>query len=489
MSQSVLVISDLHLGGAPGFQMCDEKARRRLAAFLGWAARQRSARQDVHLVINGDVVDFLAEREFASFTRSDEDALAKLRSIIANSQEVWPALKDFVRDGGALTLLPGNHDLELALPGPRRHLLKELGPGRVEFIYDNQALVLGTGQERVLIEHGNRYDAWNLVPHGLLRHVRAKLSRGEEPRHYPRVPGSELVVRVMNDLKRQYRFLDLLKPETHAALPLLAVLEPSLLKELEEAVRLFKGFWQFLRSRVPRFDRDGRPTNPEYTAARVRRPAPRERQVEAALDLARALAGAGGAEQVASFGALKPLWQIFRAVGAAKKARKDEETRRMQRQAVDRLYAALRHYFPALGSTFLTGHEEDVYLRPARSAARRGFKAVLFGHTHLVKRMPLEGGAHYLNTGTWANLLRVPDALFGKDETKAKQALHGFAEDLANNRLDGWLEHLPSFARLDWDDAGCLQGQDVYLFHENERVERVADGALPVLKHGTANQP
>ena len=33
--------------------------------------------------------------------------------------------------GGALTLLLGNHDIELSLPGPREFLMEQLGPGRV----------------------------------------------------------------------------------------------------------------------------------------------------------------------------------------------------------------------------------------------------------------------------------------------------------------------------------------------------------------------
>ena len=74
----------------------------------------------------------------------------------------------------------GNHDIELSLPGTRQLLLDRLGPGRIDFTYDNEALTIGP----VLIEHGNRFDAWNAVPHGALRRLRSQLSR----RHRRSVP-------------------------------------------------------------------------------------------------------------------------------------------------------------------------------------------------------------------------------------------------------------------------------------------------------------
>jgi hypothetical protein len=99
----------------------------------------------------------------------------------------------------------------LALPGIRSLLLDQIGSGRVDFIYDNEAFTFG----RVLIEHGNRFDEWNAVPHGSLRRGRSQLSRGLPVKPaFPELPGSRLVVDVMNGLKRQYAFVDLLKRKT-----------------------------------------------------------------------------------------------------------------------------------------------------------------------------------------------------------------------------------------------------------------------------------
>ncbi len=103
-----------------------------------------------------------------------------------NFADVWDALRAFVASSAALTLMLGNHDIELALPGPHRLLRERLGPGRADFIFDNQAFVEGP----LLIEHGNRYDMWNVVPHDRLREVRSAVSRREPPPQLPDIPGS-----------------------------------------------------------------------------------------------------------------------------------------------------------------------------------------------------------------------------------------------------------------------------------------------------------
>src|ERR1700704_4842229 len=95
----VYVISDLHLGGAPqrgdvpSFQMCPPESRRRLARFIHQIRQPspaRAERDSVELVINGDLVDFLAEKPFEPFTPSGSAAADKLRSIIRTVDEGAP---------------------------------------------------------------------------------------------------------------------------------------------------------------------------------------------------------------------------------------------------------------------------------------------------------------------------------------------------------------------------------------------------------------
>lgn len=173
MTRTVLVISDLHLGGAPDFQMCSLGGRALVAEFLAWTAHRATAGEDIHLVVNGDLVDFLAETPFKALTVNDSEATRKLGEIMQVSAPVWDGLQAVAKAGAQITILLGNHDLELTLPGPNALLRERLGAGRIALLLDGQALDLGD----VLIEHGNSYDAWNLVDYDALRRIRSHISR------------------------------------------------------------------------------------------------------------------------------------------------------------------------------------------------------------------------------------------------------------------------------------------------------------------------
>jgi UDP-2,3-diacylglucosamine pyrophosphatase LpxH len=238
--QLVYVISDLHLGGAPGqsesergFRMCTQGAA--LAGFITelCALPVGGNAPAVELVINGDFVDFLAEEdEPVQWTAIKEDpgrARELFLRIVQRNQPVFDALARFVGRGHTLTILIGNHDLELAFPAVRRALAEVLGQKPdvgLRFLHDGEAYAVGDA----LIEHGNRYDSFNMVDFDKLRHVRSLQSRGQavpEDLRFVAPAGSQLVAEIMNPLKQHYPFIDLLKPETGAAVPLLLALAPG----------------------------------------------------------------------------------------------------------------------------------------------------------------------------------------------------------------------------------------------------------------------
>ena len=125
-----------------------------------------SETEEIELVINGDIVDYLADDDFPEptigaqiWTIDDAHAVTKLERIAertrgAAQRGLFEALKDFLGAGHRLTLILGNHDVELSLPAVRRRLLALLGGerARLRFVYDGEAYTVG----RVLIEHGNR---------------------------------------------------------------------------------------------------------------------------------------------------------------------------------------------------------------------------------------------------------------------------------------------------------------------------------------------
>ncbi len=466
MKKTIFVISDLHLGGAPArdgkpsFQMCSPLGRARLAEFIRYVASQQEPdrAREVHLVLNGDIVDFLAEEKFASFTNDDEAAGAKLKQIIKTSGEVWDSLRTLVQSGTKLTLLLGNHDVELCLPAPKRLFLDTIGPGQIEFLYDNQAFVEGP----VLVEHGNRYDRWNVISHDALREIRSALSRKENPIEYKGPAGSQLVYGVMNRLKAKYPFVDLLKPEGAGVLPILAVLDPSALKDVPKLAGLAE------KSSRVQFDANGIPVDRQNIKGRVTRSMKDKELIALAFELA-------GIPDQANIGAIKKVKDLWERLTRAT----TEATKKALREAESQLLLkAFRAFADIHRQTFEVNREDDEYVKPANAAADRGFRVVVFGHTHLVKRVRLKKeGAVYLNTGTWADLMKVPEAILSGDENRAKEQLVGFLKDLEDGNLQDWRCQIPTFARVDVE-SGKLTSADVYFFDGRDKVQRVPDGRL-----------
>jgi hypothetical protein len=97
------------------------------------------------------------------------------------------------------------------------------------------------------------------------------------------------------------------------------------------------------------------------------------------------------------------------------------------------------------------------------------------GHTHHVKRvaLPAPSGALYLNTGTWADLIRVPPAVFDGDEPTARSQFDAFFDDLKSNKADRIRRLLPTFAKIDFDKDGAITHKDVQFFDGPDSVVSV----------------
>ncbi|HEX6707611.1 MAG TPA: hypothetical protein VF169_22825 [Albitalea sp.] len=466
MRTTLYVISDLHLGGAPAgtarpaFQICPPRTQALLARFIdGLPAPDKQ--NDTRLVIAGDIVDFLAEEPFEPFTGDPDAARAKLASIFVSTAPVWDALRRFVAErDGALTLMLGNHDIELSLPGTRAMFLERLGHGRVEFIYDNEAFTCGP----VLIEHGNRFDEWNAVPHGALRRVRSQLSRGLAAKpEFPALPGSRLVVDVMNPLKQQYAFIDLLKPEDAGALPIAAALGAAGVREAWQFFQRFRQSWSV------DFDENREPRDAEYIGA----PDSAEQDL---FDLAENVAAGGDASQIGK------VDDLLRAGVQA-------VTDRVRQARRDALYKAMRGSAAKHRDAFDIGKESEVYLVPARAAVQSGHQVVVYGHTHLAKRIALGAGPSlplYLNTGTWADLMRMPDAVWDADEAQARARLQAFVADLEGNTLEAWRRAVPTYARIEVDDE-VVAGADVFFADGDGHEALTTAGLMRRLEGGGPN--
>jgi UDP-2,3-diacylglucosamine pyrophosphatase LpxH len=503
IARSVYVISDLHIGGtypdpnAPnprrkrGFRMMTRAQE--LADFIQLIADLPDD-PPVELVINGDFVDFLAEEkgsgqivvgaqgtrskidprsepEWGAFRSGRGEALAAFRELVRRDRAVFEALGKLLAAGKSLTIVLGNHDIELTLPDVRGELVRTLGSGQFRFIEDGQALDLG----EVLVDHGNIFDPANVVDHDRLRVFRALYSRGWfenlEKVFFPPA-GSALVSTVMNPIKIDYGFIDLLKPESESLIALLLALEPSYKSMLDDvAIALARAATTLVPRRgaplvlrnVVDTDTSGggrrsNVTDPGTTTASldaliagvVKDPA-------VAAELA-ALGTTGATQQNVSSG-LAGKWSLLRLLFGGGKG--EIEARIPKVQAT--LGALAADY------SFERGLENARYLDAARWLAtsgddQKGYKAIVFGHTHHAKAMSIpktsdfSKEASYFNTGTWANLMRFPSDFTDPTKSTAEvlDALTAFAKQLKDNDLDTHLVFQPTYVKLELGEKGAL---------------------------------
>lgn len=138
---SLVIVSDLHMsaGADPrtGRMSRHEhfRADRAFVSFLDHlAGRATSEKAPPHLVILGDMLDLLyvtrsSRGREASWPDSSEPAVhAKLDRVAAGHQEVFQALARLLGAGCQITIVPGNHDVELIRPATQRRF-RELVTG------------------------------------------------------------------------------------------------------------------------------------------------------------------------------------------------------------------------------------------------------------------------------------------------------------------------------------------------------------------------
>ena len=490
-SRQVYIISDLHLGGeytvtepdpsGRGFRICTNAGD--ITALVD-ALTKKAAGGAVEIVVNGDMVDFLAERNpeephWVPYTPDPVEAANKLSAIIGRDRALFDAFGRFLRQGGRLTILLGNHDIELTFPLVRQRLEREIGiePHHAyRFIHDGEAYVIGDA----LIEHGNRYDKWNVVDADALRRVRSLQSRRRTvPDEYAFDPpaGSFMVAEVINPVKEDYRFIDLLKPETEGAVPLLLALEPGkrsvLGKVIKNGVKARKhamaapaepgyggdisadgGFDDVFGGDISATETSSASADmePETVEALLRQQLGADAAVfEAGLTPGGAAPDADDDDEIG--GDISAMETVNFGLGFLRLATSpnsdDIESR------LPALLQAVRQ-LQSDDSFDRSVDPKSEYLAAAEDLASVGsFRYVIFGHTHLPKDVEMAGGARYLNSGTWADLIRFKPEILSGSHDEALTALRGFATDLTEGRLADWIYYKPTYVRLDLgkDDA------------------------------------
>ncbi len=402
-------ISDLHLGGPPGGRIFAKGQR--LERFLRWLAGPGPNVKRCALVLAGDVIDSLPSLSGATGYIMVDNADALVTTTLAAFPDVLAGLRQFVSVADReLIVMTGNHDLELALPEAQEAFSSLVGEnslerrGRIRFVTDGTGFRCRVGEKVVYVTHGNEADRWNQVDHEALRKAAHRRALGHAFDRAAWAPnaGTMLVVDAMNRIKLDYPFVDLLKPETDAALRILAVLDEKRVRDFYAALPAFaRRVWA--------------QTGPKAVlGGGDRAAASGSNEALVLLDESIAvLADTGGTcDSSALLGAVRELHRD----GTRPEDLVDDgiETLNILQRAIDlvrggptpeNMRRALLDWTKDDRSFVLS--DVDSVARGVLSQVGAGIDVVITGHTHLPRWIEPYGkaGLVYLNAGTWARTI------------------------------------------------------------------------------------
>ena len=347
-----------------------------------------------------------------------DDALTVIERIMRapSFSPVFGALSSCATPNRALVMVVGGHDIGLAFPLVKRMVVSRLAMkslearARIEFATVGAGIVQWWGRRGSSARTATRSTPGTTCVTGCSKAAR-RMNCGVplDPSEWEPNAGTKLVKDVMNAVKRRYAWIDLLKPETQAAIGVLLVLDP---KQLGNIRRLPAVVGELARGAL---DYDGR-----LGADGLVAPDPKaagQRNVDQLLGANVAFgvnAGAGAAEGSAddmlraaeanfetprhgpeltddTLGVPRLLWD--RLTGWITRVGRDEALRRA---LVDWL---------ADDKTFDFNVRDDTFKRVTASIGE-GIDFIVTGHTHLERAVEIGGGRYYFNSGTWIRLLR-----------------------------------------------------------------------------------
>jgi UDP-2,3-diacylglucosamine pyrophosphatase LpxH len=280
-SEVTLVVSDLHLSSEEALD--DFYSDREFSEFLDYHA---ATYEHVHLVINGDWIDFLQTdprpvrsakdtakqldlEEIWPINVTEDQVVTGLEKVVTRHPEFFTALKAFVAPGAPsrrLTVIRGNHDVELVFPKVQARLRQILGePDGATLSFPPVGWF--DARAGVYIEHGSQYDSWNA------------LARFEDPfldqaRTRLEVPwGSVQVKTFWNRVEPEFPHIDKIRPMMDSVLSMMVQRPTFLVLKFDFFVDLFLGAWRqnfakLFARRPRRPDRAEDPDSPGELARR-----------------------------------------------------------------------------------------------------------------------------------------------------------------------------------------------------------------------------
>ena len=450
-------VSDLHMGGYEGTYNNDLRDYRifREGSALAWFINDLKSKKHkrVALVLNGDVVDFLADRRAAYFDTNG--ALQKLVDIMNDPhfKMVWEALREFVKaDIGHLVIVLGNHDVELALPPLQEHLTTYLTGNNTSLrkniimVMDGTGFRCTVGGADVLCGHGNGVDNFNVVDYAALRDISYAMKHGQPIPAWEPNAGTTLVIDVMNKLKRKWQWVDLLKPETDTVPAVAVALDESIRDKLGAGLDIgFKWAREIVSEKKYLSDtghRTGQPDTAdnstlnrdesiEYRARRIQETKRRtEEQAKKLIEQAEKWLEDGVSPvhliKTDPTGKLISPLQIFKGIFGIGDRKADLRTA---------LTKDIR-----FNTSFSPTAPDDVF-KKIDNHVGSDIDFVLAGHTHFHKSLDRENGTgFYLNSGTWIPLIELNAELLEND---------AFYDELWTRLENGAFEKLNEPIRVD----------------------------------------
>jgi len=247
-----------------------------------------------------------------------------------------------------------------------------------------------------------------------------------------------MVKEVMNEVKRRYAWIDLLKPEDSAAIGTLLALDPAQARKLTSLASILP---TKIVGGMVKDQRLGGPDDPAAaapTGATLERLLGRDSNIMRAVldsppplgprraddmlrDAEHALGdslGAGGSAD-GTLGTWQYMWD--RVTGWITGVPREEALRR-----------ALLDWLGDDTSFSLTATDDTS--RDILKAVHADFRFVITGHTHLARAIALGGGRAYFNSGTWIRLIQLTQAML--DDKAAFKRVYDVLEDGKMASLD-----------------------------------------------------
>ncbi len=390
----LFVISDLHFGGEAGFQIFASTSE--MVALIKHIGAL-PATTNAALLINGDFIDFLAEKPQRHF--DPDGANAKLDRIASDTtfKPIFDALSDLLGIANRTLIINlGNHDLELAMPWVREHLVQILCDseaakrGRLQFHMDGTGVRCRVGASEVLVLHGNEFDEWNVADYHHLRIMARDLQFGKPVKDWEPNAGARLVIEVMNEIKRERPFVDLLKPEVGAVVKVLGLMKLGYLKKLRDVANF--GARAVYDAGRMKMDLLSVGANPELLDASPSKFVTEDQFLDALYNDADVAPDLQNTEEFEDAKMLGITAAILQKVKGSSECE-------VLRVALDTLLK---------DQSFAFGDADDTY-KAATAALSSDLPFVITGHTHLLRAIARPRGG-YFNSGTWARLIQVKPA-------------------------------------------------------------------------------